>query len=227
MVMPAYNAEKTLAKTFQDLPKRFIKHVILVDDGSHDQTVAISKRLGIKTVVHQYNKGYGGNQKTCYQVALKEMADIVVMVHPDYQYDSSLTGELVKPILDGRFDVMLGSRIRSRKETLEAGMPRYKYFGNRFLTLVENMVLGMNLSEYHTGFRAFKKEVLEKAPYKKFSNDFVFDQQILIWAIRSKFTVGEIAVPIRYFADASSISLLRSVKYGLETLMALFKGNLT
>lgn len=223
VVMPAYNAEKTLSKTYKDIPKDIIDQIILVDDGSHDKTVAISKSLGIKTFVHKQNKGYGGNQKTCYKKALEEGADIIVMVHPDYQYDSSLAGDLIEPIKQGKFDIMLGSRIRTRKEALAGGMPRYKYFSNRFLTILENIFLGQNLSEYHTGFRAFKREVLEKAPLDNFSDDFVFDQQILIWAIKKGFRVGEIPVPVRYFPDASSINFIRSIKYGLETLLALFR----
>jgi glycosyltransferase involved in cell wall biosynthesis len=167
--MPAYNAEKTLKRTFQDITPGVVDEVILVDDGSHDKTISIAKKLGIETVVHPQNRGYGGNQKTCYTMAVSRGADIVVMVHPDYQYDSSLTGELVKPIIDGRFDVMLGSRIRTRKEALEGGMPAYKYFANRLLTILENIILGQNLSEYHTGFRAFHKRVLKKVPFHKFS----------------------------------------------------------
>lgn len=223
VVMPAYNAEKTLAKTYKDIPKDLVHEIILVDDGSHDQTVALSKTLGIKTYVHKHNKGYGANQKTCYKLALKLGADIVVMVHPDYQYDSALIGELIRPIVDQRFDLMLGSRIRTRKEAIAGGMPKYKYLGNRILTMIENIALGLNLSEYHTGFRAFSKEVLIKAPLNKFSDDFVFDQQILIWAIKKDFTVGEIPVLVRYFPDASSINFVRSTKYGIQTVIALFK----
>jgi glycosyltransferase involved in cell wall biosynthesis len=220
-VMPAYNAEKTLLKTYKDIPSKTVEEVILVDDGSHDRTVKLAKKLKLKVVVHPQNRGYGGNQKTCYTLAMSDKADVVVMIHPDYQYDSSLTGELVKPILEGRFDVMLGSRIRTRKEILEGGMPFYKYLGNRFLTIMENVILGQNLSEYHTGFRAFHKKVLKKVPFHKFSDDFVFDQQILISAVRYGFRVGEIPVPVRYFPDASSINFSRSVKYGLSTLLSL------
>lgn len=221
IVMPAYNAEKTLKKTFEDIPKNLRGNVILIDDGSHDRTVNIAKNLGLKTFVHPQNRGYGGNQKTCYTMALNEGADIVVMIHPDYQYDSRLTGELMKPILDHRYDVMLGSRIRTRKEALRGGMPLYKYLGNRFLTIIENIILGQNLSEYHTGFRAFDSKVLKKIPFHKFSDDFVFDQEILVSAIREDFKIGEVAVPVRYFRDASSISFRRSVKYGISTLFVL------
>jgi glycosyltransferase involved in cell wall biosynthesis len=221
VVMPAYNAEKTLSKTYKDIPKNTTDKIILVDDGSHDRTVKIAKKLGIKTFVHSQNRGYGGNQKTCYSLALNEKADIVVMIHPDYQYDSRLTGEIIRPILDGRFDIVLGSRIRTRKEVLEGGMPMYKYIGNRILTVFQNIVLGQNLSEYHTGFRAYDKKVLIKLPFHKFSDDFVFDQQILISAIRENFRIGEISIPVRYFPDSSSINLQRSVKYGLSTLYYL------
>lgn len=222
VVMPAYNAEKTLRKTYKDITPNTIDKVILVDDGSHDKTVAVAKKLGIETFVHPQNRGYGGNQKTCYTLALNEGADIVVMIHPDYQYDSSLTGELVNPILYGRFDVMLGSRIRTRREALEGGMPLWKYISNRFLTVLENIVLGQNLSEYHTGFRAFHKRVLKKLPFHKFSDDFVFDQEILIAAVAEGFKIGEIPVPVRYFKEASSINFARSVKYGIEILLRLW-----
>lgn len=221
VVMPAYNAAKTLKKTYKDIPKKIVDKTILVDDGSHDKTVEIAKRLGIKTIVHPQNRGYGGNQKTCYTTALNDGADIVVMIHPDYQYDATLTGDLIKPIFDGRFDMMLGSRIRTRKEALKGGMPLYKYLGNRLLTVIQNIFLGQNLSEYHTGFRAYNKRVLKKIPFHKFSDDFVFDQQIAISAIKNGFKIGEIQVPVRYFPDASSISFRRSVKYGLSTLLSI------
>ena len=221
VVMPAYNAEKTLLKTFQDIPKNLVDEIILVDDGSHDKTVKIAKKLKIKTYLHPQNRGYGGNQKTCYTLALNEKADVIVMIHPDYQYDSRLTKELIKPIIEGRFDVMLGSRIRTRSEALKGGMPLYKYLGNRFLTIAENIILGQNLSEYHTGFRAFNKKVLKKLPFHRFSDDFVFDQEILVSAIRENYRVGEITVPVRYFSEASSIGLKRSIKYGLSTLFIL------
>jgi len=221
VVMPAYNAEKTLKKTYYDISKKTVDKVILVDDGSHDKTVEIAKKLGLKIFVHPQNRGYGGNQKTCYTMALNEGADIIVMIHPDYQYDSSLTAEIIRPILQNRFDVVLGSRIRSRKEALGGGMPQYKYFFNRLLTVLQNIVLGQNLSEYHTGFRAFHKKVLQNLPFHKFSDDFVFDQDILVSAIRFGFKIGEIQVPVRYFPDASSINFRRSVKYGFEILKDL------
>ena len=221
VVMPAYNAAKTLTKTYNDIPRGLVDKVILVDDGSHDRTVERARKLGIQTYVHPQNRGYGGNQKTCYTLALSDGADVVVMIHPDYQYDSRLTGELVKPIIDGRIDVMLGSIIRTRNEALEGGMPIWKYLANRALTMTENIILGQNLSEYHTGFRAFGKKALKKIPFHKFSDDFVFDQEILISAVKAGFRIGEIPVPVRYFPEASSINFVRSVKYGLETLLAL------
>ncbi len=195
----------------------------MVDDASRDETIKIAKKLKITTFVHEYNLGYGGNQKTCYWEALKRKPDIVVMLHPDYQYDATLTGDLVKPIIDGRFDIMLGSRIRSRKEALDGGMPLYKYLSNRLLTLIENISLGLSLSEYHTGFRAYSQKALRKIPFQLLSNDFVFDQEILIWAVRKGLKIGEIPVPVRYFPEASSINFRRSLKYGLETLFTLIR----
>ncbi|MBI2617146.1 glycosyltransferase family 2 protein [Candidatus Gottesmanbacteria bacterium] len=221
--MPAYNAAKTLEKTYRDIPKGIVDEVIIVDDDSQDDTVTISQKLGLDVFVHGKNLGYGGNQKTCYTQALKRGGDIIVMIHPDYQYDATLTGYLIQPIREGRYDIMLGSRIRSRKEALSGGMPFYKYVSNRFLTLLENIILGLNLSEYHTGFRAFTREVLTKIPFHSFSNDFVFDQEILIVAHKKGFRIGEIAVPVRYFPQASSINFPRSVRYGIMTLLSLFR----
>ena len=221
VVMPAYNAEKTLKKTLGDMSPNIADGIILVDDGSHDKTVALADKLGLKTFVHPQNRGYGGNQKTCYSLALNAGADIIVMIHPDYQYDSSLLGEIIRPIQQKRFDIVLGSRIRSRSEALEGGMPVYKYYSNRFLTILENIILDQNLSEYHTGFRAFSRKVLSAVPFHKFSDDFVFDQDILISAIKEDFRIGEIQVPVRYFPDASSINFRRSLKYGIEILKDL------
>lgn len=223
VVMPAYNAGKTLEKTYRDIPKEVVDEIILVDDHSRDKTVEEAKKLGIKTFIHLKNIGYGGNQKTCYREALKTGADIVVMVHPDYQYDPKLIPLLIEPIKRGLFDIMLGSRVRSRKEALAGGMPFYKYLGNRFLTLMENLVFGLSLSEYHTGFRAYSRKVLKTVPLNRFSNDFVFDQEILISAHISGFNIGEIAVPVKYFTDASSIDFFHSVKYGLSILLLLIK----
>ena len=221
VVMPAYNAEKTLEKTYKDIPSNVTDEVLVVDDSSSDKTVEIAKKLHLPVFVHQKNLGYGGNQKTCYKEALRRGADIIVMIHPDYQYDATLTGHLVQPILEDRYDIMLGSRIRSRREALAGGMPLYKYISNRFLTFLENIVLGLNLSEYHTGFRAYKREVLEKLNLDLFSNDFVFDQEILISAHSANYRIDEIAVPVRYFPEASSINFTRSVKYGLMIIKAL------
>lgn len=218
VVMPAYNAEKTVKATFEDLPKDLISEVILVDDASKDKTIQKAKDLGITVYTHEMNKGYGGNQKTCYDEALKRNPDIVVMVHPDYQYDAKLVGVLCEAIVNGRADIMLGSRIQTRHQVLEGGMPMWKYFANRLLTLGENLAMGLNLSEYHTGYRAFSSKVLKAIPYHKFSNDFVFDQQILISALSYKFNISEIPVPCKYFEDASSINFVRSTKYGLSTI---------
>lgn len=223
VVMPAYNAALTLTKTYSDLPHHLIQKVILVDDASADETVAEAKKLGIDVHIHPKNLGYGGNQKTCYSEALKTGANIVVMVHPDYQYDATLTGDLIKPIIDGRADIMLGSRIRSRREALEGGMPAYKYISNRLLTIFENILFGLSLSEYHTGFRAFHSRVLEAIPFMKLSNDFVFDQQILFEAIQRGFIIGEIAVPVRYFPEASSINFIRSTRYGIATVLSAIR----
>ncbi len=222
IVMPAYNAAKTIEKTYKDIPKDLKAKVIVVDDASSDKTVKIAKKLGLQTFTHPANLGYGGNQKTCYWEALKEKPDIVVMIHPDYQYDATLTEELIEPIINRRFDIMLGSRIRTRQEALKGGMPWWKYIGNRFLTISENIITGLNLSEYHTGFRAYNRKVLKKIPFQRFSNDFVFDQQILVSAASFGFRIGEIPVPVRYFPEASSANFFNSARYGLETLWTLF-----
>lgn len=223
LVLPAYNAEKTLEKTISDVPKGVVDEIILVDDFSNDKTVKLAKKLGLTVFQHEKNKGYGANQKTCYKLALEHKADIIVMLHPDYQYDSKLIKYFVEFIANNYFDVMLGSRIRSRKETLAGGMPKYKYYSNRFLTFFENLVSGQNLSEWHTGMRAFKREVLENIDWIKNSNDFVFDTQILFQVIEKGYKIGEIPVPVRYFPEASSINFKRSVKYGLETILFALK----
>lgn len=218
VVLPAYNAEKTLEKTVRDIPKNVVGEIILVDDSSVDKTVALARKLKLKVTKHKQNKGYGGNQKTCYRLALKSGADIVVMIHPDYQYDPRLIKHFVEFIRDGYFDVMLGSRIRTRREALEGGMPVYKYLGNRVLTFLENLVSGQSLSEWHTGMRAYRREVLEAIDFKGNSDDFVFDSQVLFQIVEKGFQIGEIPVPVRYFAEASSIDFWRSVKYGLGTV---------
>jgi glycosyltransferase involved in cell wall biosynthesis len=218
VVLPAYNAARTLLQTWHDIPRGVVHEAILVDDASQDDTVAIARRLGIQVIEHAANRGYGGNQKTCYTEALARAADIVILLHPDYQYDPRLIPMLVLPLELGIYDIMLGSRVRTRRECLEGGMPLYKYFGNRFLTFVENIVLGQNLSEFHTGLRAYRREVLERLPWNRFSEDFVFDSQFLISAIDAGFKIGEVPVPVRYMPEASSIGLRRSVAYGLATL---------
>ena len=222
-VMPAYNAEATLEKTWADIPLGSVDEIILVDDCSRDRTVDVARRLGLTVVVHPRNRGYGGNQKTCYDEALKRGADIVVMIHPDYQYDSRLTPLLTGFIEAGVCDVVLGNRIRTRRETLAHGMPLWKYVPNRLLTLVENFVLGQTLGEFHSGFRAYSREVLETIPYHRNSDGFVFDQEFLMQAVRFGFRLGDVPVPVRYFPEASSISFRRSVLYGLRTLSTLVK----
>jgi len=223
IVMPAYNTEKTLEKTFLDIPQGCYDKIILVDDASKDRTVEVANQLGLKVVRHEKNKGYGGNQKTCYTEALRDGADIVVMLHPDYQYDSRLIPHLVGFIKDEICDVMLGNRIRTRQEALEGGMPLYKYISNRILTIIENIVLGQNLSEYHTGFRAYSRKVLETIPYDLNSDNFAFDSEFLIQAVNFDFKIGEVPVPVRYFGEASSIDFFNSTVYGLKILTTLIK----
>ena len=214
VVMPAYNAEKTLRQTYAEVPREYVDEVILVDDGSHDQTAEIARSLGIHTFVHPQNRGYGGNQKTCYTEALRRGGEIVVMVHPDYQYSPKLIVAMASMIASGHYDVALGSRILGN-DTLAGGMPLYKYAANRALTFFENLMLGAKLSEYHTGFRAFSREVLEALPLEENSDDFVFDNEMLAQVIYFGYHVGEISCPTRYMAEASSISFWRSVRYGL------------
>ena len=217
VVMPAYNAALTLERTYRDLPKDRVAEVIVVDDASQDDTVAIARRLGLRVIVHAQNKGYGANQKTCYLEALSAGADIVVMVHPDYQYDARLVPELVQPIVDGRSDLMLGSRLLGG-DPLAGGMPVYKLIANRFLTIVENWVLGQHLSECHTGFRAYSRELLLTIPFMLNSDGFSFDTQMIAQTVAFGFRIGEIAVPTRYFREASSVDLGHSIVYGLQTL---------
>src|SRR5438105_400223 len=217
-VLPAYNAESTLAATLADIPAGAVDEVLLVDDGSTDRTVQVAREMGLTVIQHPQNRGYGGNQKTCYRYALEHGADIVVMIHPDYQYDSRVIPHAVGIIELGICDVVLGSRIRSRDEALAGGMPKYKYVSNRFLTAVENFALGQNLGDFHSGFRVYRRDVLEKVPFEQNSDDFVFDTQFLVQAVRLGFRLGDVPVPVRYFAEASSINFKRSVRYGISTL---------
>jgi glycosyltransferase involved in cell wall biosynthesis len=217
IVMPAYNAALTLERTYADIPHDLVHHVILVDDVSRDETVDIARRLGLEVIVHRQNLGYGGNQKTCYDRALEWGADVVVMLHPDYQYDATRIPALVAPIVDGSADLMLGSRFLG--DPLAGGMPRWKYVSNRFLTGVENAAFGLHLSEYHTGLRAYSRKLLETIPYGLNSDDFVFDQELVSQVVAvGGLRIGEIAVPTRYFGEASSVGLWRSIVYGLSTL---------
>jgi glycosyltransferase involved in cell wall biosynthesis len=222
VVMPAYNAFKTLVMTYEEIPMEIVDEVILVDDASRDDTAVKARELGIHTVMHPENLGYGGNQKTCYREALSKGADVVVMLHPDYQYSPRLITAMASMVVSGHYDIVLGSRILGG-QALKGGMPLYKYIANRFLTLVENLVLGVKLSEYHTGFRAFSREVLESLPLQENSNDFVFDNEILAQAVYFGFRIGEISCPTKYFADASSINFRRSVTYGFGVLSTSLK----
>lgn len=215
--MPSYNAAKTLAKTVAEIPRDIVDEILLVDDASSDATVELANQLGLTVFRHERNFGYGRNQKTCYREALGHAADIVIMVHPDYQYSPNLIVPIAGMIAYGEYDAVIGSRILG-KGALEGGMPPYKYIANRFLTLVQNLLLNYKLSEYHTGFRAFSREVLERLPLEENSDDFVFDNQMLAQIIYFNFRLGEISCPTRYFAEASSINFSRSVKYGIGVL---------
>lgn len=220
VVMPAYNAARTLRITYEAIPHAKVDSIILVDDGSTDETLKIAQELNLRVFVHTRNFGYGANQKTCYTEALKEGADIVVMLHPDYQYDPVLLPELIKPIESSAADIVLGSRFLYGN-VLGRGMPWWKYVGNRFLTRIENLILGLNLSEYHTGYRAYSREVLETVPFLLNSDRFVFDQEILIQSAYFGFRIKEVPVPARYFAEASSAGFFTSVRYGLNILALL------
>jgi glycosyltransferase involved in cell wall biosynthesis len=222
VVLPAYNAAKTLERTIADVPPGIVDEFLLVDDASRDDTVEQACRLGIPCVVHSENRGYGGNQKTCYTEALRRGADIVVMLHPDYQYSPRLIGSMAWQVASGEYDVVLGSRILGAG-ALEGGMPLYKYVANRFLTAVENVLLGIKLSEYHTGYRAFSRRVLETLPLHENSDDFVFDNQMLAQAVAFGFAIGEISCPTKYFPEASSINFRRSVTYGFGVLGTSFQ----
>lgn len=225
VIMPAYNAEKTLEKTFNDIPKNIVSEVILGDDCSSDGTVAIAKRLGVRVLKTPRNLGYGGNQKMLYKEALARGADIIVMVHPDWQYDATKVPEMIAPIAAGQKDLMMGSRLLGggKRGAFAGGMPFYKLVSNRFLTLVENLAFRLDLSEYHTGFRAFSRRLLETIPFEKNSDDFVFDTEVLAETAAAGFPAGEIAVPCRYFPEASEINFWRSSVYGLQTLGVCLK----
>lgn len=222
IVMPAYNAARTLERTYADIPHDLVDRIILVDDVSQDDTVEVARKLGLDVIVHHQNLGYGGNQKTCYDAALEAGADVVVMLHPDYQYDATRIPALVAPILAGEADLMLGSRFLG--DPLAGGMPRWKYLSNRFLTAVENRAFGLRLSEYHTGLRAYSRKLLTTIPYRLNSDDFVFDQELVAQVVAAGgLPIGEIGVPTRYFAEASSVGFRRSVVYGLSTLRVVVR----
>jgi glycosyltransferase involved in cell wall biosynthesis len=222
VVLPAYNAEKTLEQTYREIPLDIVDGVLLVDDGSADRTVSLAKRLGIDTILHDENYGYGRNQKTCYKEALRRKADIIIMVHPDYQYTPKLITAMASMIAYGIYDVVLGSRIIGGK-ALKGRMPLYKYIANRFLTAFENLILGSKLSEFHTGYRGFSREVLENLPLEKNSDSFVFDNEMLVQVIYFGYKIGEISCPTRYFEGASSVGFGRSVKYGVGVVITTLK----
>jgi len=217
IVLPAYNAEKTLKETHDEIPMDIVDDIILVDDASSDRTVELAERMNLKTIVHSNNKGYGGNQKTCYKEALKAGADIVIMLHPDYQYSPKLIASMAHLVASDHFDVVIGSRILG-VGALKGGMPLYKYLSNRLLTFIQNIMVGYKLSEYHTGYRAFSRKVLESLPLEENSDNFIFDNQILAQCIYNNFDIGEISCPTKYFPEASSINFINSVKYGFGVL---------
>jgi len=221
VVMPAYNAELTLESTFFDLPDQLRGRVILVDDSSTDKTVEIAKKLGLQVIEHESNLGYGANQKSCYRAALDQGAKYVVMIHPDYQYDARMALVMVEIIALGNCDVVLGNRIRTRKEAIAGGMPRWKYLANRSSTFVENMILGQSIGDFHSGMRAYSSEVLDAIPLHEDSNDFAFDQEFLVQAVAGGFRIGDVPVPVRYMSEASSINFRRSLTYALGGLGAV------
>jgi len=222
VIMPAYNAAKTLKLTYLELPRDVVDLVLLVDDGSTDETVRVARELDLEIFLHNRNYGYGGNQKTCYIEALKAGADIVVMVHPDYQYDPTFLPQIIKPIENGEADVVLGSRLMGESPTKQ-GMPWWKFLGNRLLTGLENKVFGLNLSEYHTGYRAFKRRVLETVNFNLNSDGFIFDQEVITQIVEADFRITEVSVPTRYFPEASSANFKDSVVYGLGILWLLLR----
>lgn len=220
--MPAYNAARTVKDTYNEIPTEFRENILLVDDFSKDNTVEVAKMLNIKVIAHEKNLGYGGNQKTCYNEALKMNADIVVMLHPDYQYDASLIGELIDPILKDRYDFMFGSRIKDRKGALAGGMPWYKYFLNRIFCIIENILLGVNFTEHFSGYRAYSAKLLRAIPFNEFSDDFVFDQQMTIATLKYNFRIGEIPIPTRYHIKASSIGWVKGGKFLMQSIWSIF-----
>ncbi|MGB7294819.1 MAG: glycosyltransferase family 2 protein [Candidatus Aminicenantales bacterium] len=222
VVMPAYNAEKTLARTLKDIPREWVDEIMLVDDHSRDRTVEIARRIGLRVFVHDRNKGYGANQKTCYREALRQGGDIMVMVHPDHQYDPTAIPQLIKPLLDGECDAVFGSRMLGGRP-LEGGMPKWKYLGNIFLTALENATFYMYLTEYHSGLRAYSRRYLETVKFDLNSDDFVFDSEIIAQGVVHKMRIKEIPITTRYFEEASKIGLLRSLVYGLSIIKTLVK----
>jgi len=223
VVMPAYNAARTLERTLRDIPPGCVDEIILTDDCSADETTEVAERLGLRVIRHMVNRGYGGNQKTCYDAALAAGAGIVVMVHPDYQYDPRVIPFAVGFITADICDAIIASRIRTRRETLDGGMPLYKYIANRVLTALENSVFGQNLGDFHSGFRVYRREVLETIDYHANSDDFIFDTQLLAQAIYHGFRVGDVPIPTRYFGEASSIDFWRSCRYGVGTLIVMLE----
>ena len=221
VVMPAYNAAATVEQTVADIDRSQVSEIILVDDASSDNTVEVARGLGLRVIEHDRNKGYGGNQKTCYRAALETDADVIVMVHPDYQYDSRVIGVMAQIIDFGICDIVLGNRMRARREALDGGMPVWKYVINRSSTFFENLVLGQTLGDWHSGLRAYSRVALETIPFERNSDDFGFDQELLIQAVHFGLVLGDIPVPVRYFPEASSISWKRSIRYGADALGAM------
>lgn len=219
--MPAYNAAKTIKDTYEEIPPKYRDNIILVDDGSRDKTVEIAEELKIKVFTHTSNLGYGGNQKTCYWEALKENPDVIVMLHPDYQYDATLIEELIRPILEGRYDFMFGSRVQSKQSALSGGMPKLKYYVNRIVCLLENILLDVNFTEHFSGFRAYSAKLLKTIPFQRFSDDFVFDQEMSMSALSYGFKIGEIPIPTRYHEKASSIQFIKGTKFILDTFWTI------
>ncbi len=219
--MPAYNAERTLERTYFDVPERLRNQVLLVDDCSTDRTVEVARSLGLEVIQHDRNLGYGANQKTCYRAALERDASVVVMLHPDFQYDARVVELMAELIYLGTVDFVLGNRIRTRAEALSGGMPKWKYFLNRTSTFAENLILGQTIGDFHSGLRAYSRDLLLKIPFHRNSNDFSFDQEMIVQAVSFQFRIGDIPVPVRYMDEASSISLKRSIKYGLGGMGAI------